>query len=182
MFLPHSHIEAAMPYELTRGEFSLSTDPKRLDLEAMHEFLSQSYWARHRPRDVFQKAVDNSLCFGLYRGARQVGFARVISDFATFAYLADVYVLELYRGRGLAKWMVCSILAHPDLRAVRRWLLTTKDAHKLYRECGFCDLKEPEHHMQLLQPYPGEVPGGSAVADKLLGLARRFRRGRKEEG
>jgi GNAT superfamily N-acetyltransferase len=171
-----------MPYELTRGDFLLSTEPKRLDLEGTFEFLSRSYWARHRPREVFLRAVEHSLCFGLYRGSRQIGFARVISDSATFAYLADVYVVELYRGRGLAKWMVSSVLAHPDLKTVRRWLLTTKDAHRLYRECGFSDLKEPEQQMQLLQPYPGELPTGSPVAVRFFGLTRRFQRRRKAGG
>jgi len=164
-----------MYYELTNGEFILSTDPSRLDLVDIHEFLSKSYWAAHRPRGVFETAVKNSLCFGVYRGKRQIGFARVITDYASFAYLADVYILELYRGRGLAKWLVTSMLSHPELKSVRRWLLTTRDAHKLYRGCGFSELREPEHHMQLLQPYPGEVPAGGKIKNHLVELGQKLR-------
>jgi GNAT superfamily N-acetyltransferase len=147
-----------------------------LDRVSIHGFLSNSYWAKHRPREVFEKALENSVCFGLYRSSHQVGFARVITDCATFAYLADVYILEPYRGQGLAKWLITSILAHPALRQVRRWLLTTKDAHKLYRECGFSGLKEPEHHMQRLQPYPGELPATEKMGLKLREIASRMRR------
>jgi len=164
-----------MHYELINGEFILSTDPSRLDLVDVQEFLSKSYWAKHRPRDAFEKAVKNSLCFGVYRGRRQIGFARVVTDYAAFAYLADVYILELYRGRGLAKWLIKSILSHPELRQIRRWLLTTRDAHKLYRECGFSELKEPEHQMQLLQPYPEELPARGRIKKHLLELGQKFR-------
>lgn len=164
-----------MHYELSNGEFLLSTDPSRLDLAGIHEFLSKSYWASQRPRETFETAVKNSLCFGVYRGRCQIGFARVVSDYATFAYLADVYILEMYRGRGLAKWLVTSILSHPKLKPVRRWLLTTRDAHKLYRGCGFSELKEPEHHMQLLQPYPGELPARGRVKKHLFELGQKLR-------
>ena len=164
-----------MYYELSNGEFILSTDPSRLDLVDIHAFLSKSYWGKHRPRDVFETAVKNSLCFGVYRGKRQIGFARVITDYASFAYLADVYILESYRGRGLAKWLITSILSHPELKPVRRWLLTTRDAHKLYRGCGFSELQEPEHHMQLLQPYPGEFPARGRVKKQLLELGLKLR-------
>ena len=164
-----------MHYELSNGEFILSTDPSRLDLVGTHEFLSKSYWAAHRPRETFETAVKNSLCFGVYRGKRQVGFARVITDYASFAYLADVYILELYRGRGLAKWMVTSMISHPELKKVRRWLLTTRDAHKLYRGCGFSELREPEQHMQLLQPYPGEVPAGGKIKKQLVEFGQKLR-------
>lgn len=145
-----------MHYEVTKQGFTLSTDPSRLDVDSIHKFLAGSYWAKHRPRGVLEKAIAHSLCFGVYRGSRQVGFARVISDYATFGYLADVYIEEEYRGRGLAKWLVSSVLSHPELTGLRRLLLTTRDAHKLYRQLGFFGLREPEHHMQLLQPYPGE--------------------------
>jgi GNAT superfamily N-acetyltransferase len=164
-----------MYYELSNGEFILSTDPSRLDVVDIHEFLSRSYWANHRPRETFEKAVKNSLCFGVYSGRRQIGFARVVTDYATFAYLADVYIVELFRGRGLAKWLVTSILSHPDLKQVRRWLLTTRDAHKLYRGCGFSELKEPEHHMQLLQPYPGELPARGRVSKRLAEHGKKLR-------
>ena len=169
-----------MYYELSNDEFIISTDPSRLDLVDIHEFLSKSYWARHRPREAFEKAVKNSLCFGVYFGRRQIGFARVVTDYATFGYLADVYILELYRGRGLAKWLVTSILSHPELKQIRRWLLTTRDAHKLYRACGFSELQEPEHHLQLLRPYSGELPARGRVKKRLIELGQKLRRPAKE--
>ena len=164
-----------MYYELSNGEFILSTDPSRLDIVGTHEFLSKSYWAAPRPRNVFETAVKNSLCFGVYLGKRQIGFARVITDYATFAYLADVYILEMYRGRGLARWMVTSLLAHPELKPIRRWLLTTRDAHKLFRGCGFSELREPDHHMQLLQSYPGEMPARGKVKKHLFEFGQKLR-------
>lgn len=137
-------------FEQTRGPFTISTDPGRLDVDAVHDFLSRSYWARDIPRDVVARSIAHSLCFGLYEGPLQVGFARVITDQATYAYLADVYVLEPYRGRGLAKWMLQCILAHPDLQGLRRWSLVTRDAHELYRPFGFT---EPAggRHMEIVR-------------------------------
>lgn len=136
-----------------RGEFSISNDASRLDLEAIHDYLShRSYWAAGRGPEVVRRSVENSLAFGLYHGARQVGFARVITDRATFAWLADVFVLEEFRGRGLGKWLVETVLAHPDLRALRRWVLATKDAHELYRRFGFGELKRPERWMEMHDP------------------------------
>jgi GNAT superfamily N-acetyltransferase len=148
-----------MHLNLQKENFTLSTDPARLDIDAIHGFLSQSYWAKHRPRTLLEKAIQHSICFGVYNGKAQIGFARAITDYATFGYIADVYILEPYRGRGLARWLIKAILSHPDLKDLRRWLLTTRDAHKLYRECGFSQLNEPDHHMQRLQPYPGEESG-----------------------
>ena len=144
-------------YEQQLKEFCISTDPSRLDHDAVYKFLSNTYWGRQRPRPVFDKAMKHSLCFGVYKKREQVGFARVITDYATYAYLADVYVEEAHRGQGLGRWLVKSILAHPELVPMRRWALITKDAHKLYRGCGFSPLNEPEHHMQRLEPYTAET-------------------------
>jgi GNAT superfamily N-acetyltransferase len=104
------------------------------------------------------KAIHHSLCFGIYRNTQQVGFARAITDYATFAYMADVYIAEPFRGRGLGKWLVESMLAHPELRGLRRWALLTQDAHELYRQCGFTPATHPEDVMERLQPYPGGKP------------------------
>jgi GNAT superfamily N-acetyltransferase len=134
--------------EWRRGVFTISTDVERLDRAAIHEFLAASYWARGISRALVDRSIEGSLCFGLYDGPRQVGFARVITDSATFAYLADVYVLESHRGRGLATWLMESILAHPDLQGLRRWMLVTRDAHGLYRKVGFRDLAHPERLME----------------------------------
>jgi GNAT superfamily N-acetyltransferase len=131
---------------------TISTDRRRLDRAAVHEFLKDSYWAKNIPREVVDRAIEGSLCFGLYEGARQVGFARVITDRATFAYLADVFVLEPYRGRGLAAWLMETIRSHPDLQNLRRWMLVTKDAHRLYRRCGFEQLGHPERIMEIVDP------------------------------
>jgi GNAT superfamily N-acetyltransferase len=131
-----------------RDGYLISTDKSRLDLPAIHHFLSQeAYWSKNIPFDVVKRAVENSLCFGVYHGEEQVGFARVISDLATFAYIGDVFILEGHRGRGLSKWLVESILAHPDLQGLRTWLLATRDAHELYRRFGFQGLTSPERYM-----------------------------------
>lgn len=143
MSLPH--------LELTQGAYSISTDPKRLDLDAIHAYLTRSYWAKGISKELVSKALQNSLCFGLYEGSVQIGFARVITDRATFAYLSDVYVLEAYRGRGLGKWLMGVIVAHPDLQGLRRFSLGTRDAHGLYRQFGFTPLAHPERHMEIFQ-------------------------------
>lgn len=142
-----------MTVERHRDGYLISTDKSRLDLSAIHHFLSQeAYWSKNIPFDVVKKAVENSLCFGVYHGEEQVGFARVISDLATFAYIADVFIVESHRGRGLSKWLVESILAHPDLQGLRTWLLATRDAHELYRRFGFQNLSNPERHMVIKNP------------------------------
>src|SRR2546430_858677 len=122
-----------MPLEIQKGEFSLSTEAQRLDIDAIYNFLSQTYWARYRSREVVERSIHNSLCFGIYKGASQVGFGRAVTDRATYAYIADVYILEPYRGRGLARWLIQSMLSHPELEKIRRWSLLTPDAHDLYR-------------------------------------------------
>ena len=141
--------------EWKRDQFTISTDKERLDRAAIHEFLRTSYWARGIPRQVVDRSIENSLCFGLYDGERQIGFARVISDFATFAYLSDVFVLDSHRGRGLGTWFMEVVLSHPDLRNLRRWMLATADAHGLYRKVGFTELSRPERIMEklLARPY-----------------------------
>lgn len=136
--------------EWRRGGFTISTDPARIDRPLIHEFLAASYWARGIPRETVDRSIEGALCFGLYENERQVGFARAITDRATFAYLADVFVLESHRGRGLAAWLMETILAHPDLQGLRRWMLLTRDAHPLYRRVGFTELAHPERVMEKL--------------------------------
>jgi GNAT superfamily N-acetyltransferase len=140
--------------ERHRDGFMVSTDRARLDLDAIHGFLAESsYWAKRIPFEIFARSVENSLCFGVYDSAgSQVGFARVISDFATFAYVADVFVLDSHRGRGLGKLLMESILQHPQLQGLRRWVLTTLDAHALYAQFGFTSPKWPERFMEILRP------------------------------
>lgn len=146
------------PFEHRRGEFLVSTDPKRLDLNVIHTFLTNCYWAKGIPREVVARSIEHSLCFGIYDGTgAQVAFARVISDFATVAYLGDVFVLESHRGRGLSKWMMESIMRHPALQGLRRWILLTRDAHGLYERFGFTPLKSPARYMELHQPDIYEV-------------------------
>ena len=119
------------------GRFLISTDRSKLDVDVIHKFLARSYWAEGIPRETVERAIENSLCFGVYDNARQIGFARVISDFATYAYVADVFILEPYRERGLGKELMASIMAHPDLQGLRRWSLGTRDAQGLYTQFGF---------------------------------------------
>ncbi len=138
-----------MPFEQTTPDgLTISDDPARLDLDVICGYLStESYWATGRPREVIERSIAHSLPFGLYDGAAQVGFARVVTDRATFAYLADVFVLSSHRGRGLSKRLVAAILAHPELQGLRRWLLVTRDAHGLYARFGFTPLPEPARFM-----------------------------------
>lgn len=138
--------------EERRGEFLLSTDRERLDLNVIHRFLIASYWAEGIPSEVVTRSIENSLCFGVYKQAQQVGFARAISDFATYAYLADVFVIEAFRGHGLGKWMMECIMKHPQLQGLRRWTLATRDAHPLYAQFGFAPLKKPGNFMELHNP------------------------------
>ena len=129
--------------------YSVSSNPLLLDLDVIHGFISQSYWAKGIPRTLVEKMVENSLCFGVYHKTAQVGFARVITDRATFAYLADVFILPDHRGNGLSKALVQTILAHPDLQGLRRWMLVTLDAQKLYEQFGFTVAAHPERHMEI---------------------------------
>jgi GNAT superfamily N-acetyltransferase len=140
--------EGTAVLEERRGDYLLSTDRERVQVQAVHAYLARSYWSAGIPIDVVEKGVRNSLCFGIYHGGAQVGFARIISDLATFAYLADVYVLEEHRGAGLAVWLMDFITRHPDLQGLRRWMLATRDAHGLYRKFGWTDLTSPQRWMQ----------------------------------
>ena len=138
--------------DVTRGPYIVSTDAARLDLDVIHGFLTQSYWSPGVPRDVVERAIKGSLCFGLYEGTRQIGFARVITDQATYAYLADVFVLDAEQGKGLGTWLMEVIMAHPALQGLRRWGLITRDAHALYRKVGFKPLANPDRHMEIAKP------------------------------
>lgn len=131
---------------------TISTDPYRLDLKLIHEFLKTAYWCEELPRDVLERAILNSLCFGMYENGHLVGFARVITDRATYAYLADVFVLDSHRRRGLSKRLMEAIVAHRDLQGLRRWSLITRDAHGLYAQFGFKPLSQPERHMEIFNP------------------------------
>ncbi len=154
-------------FEERREGYLISTDRARLELDVIHDFLTNCYWAKGIPREIVQRSVENSLCFGVYedwehqiprltkevrRGAPQVGFARVVSDFATVAYLGDVFALESHRGRGLSKWLMECVMRHPALQNLRRWILLTRDAHGLYSKYGFTALTTPERYMELRRP------------------------------
>jgi GNAT superfamily N-acetyltransferase len=130
------------------GIVTIDTDKRRLDLDIIHGFLTTSYWSPNIARETVRRAIENSLCFGVYVGTQQVGFARVITDSVTFAYLADVFVLEGYRGRGLAKRLMDAIVNHAQLQGLRRWMLITRDAHALYAQYGFTSLATPEKVME----------------------------------
>jgi GNAT superfamily N-acetyltransferase len=138
--------------EWRRGEYTISTDAARIDLDVVHGYLARSYWSRGVARDVVARSIAGSLNFGLYLGDVQVGFARVITDYAAFAYLADVFVLEEHRGRGLGVWLVETIVAHPALQGLRVFRLATKDAHSLYEKAGFRPLAHPERMMEIVTP------------------------------
>ncbi len=150
--------------ELPEG-YVLSTDPGLLDLEVIHGFIAQSYWAKAMPRTLVEKMIRHSLCFGIYRQAAQVGFARIISDFTTFAYLADVFILPEHRGKGLSKALMETILAHPDLQGLRRWMLVTLDAQGLYKQFGFKPVAHPERYLEI--HYPGMYEKMELGADAL---------------
>lgn len=134
------------------NHFRVITNIDDMEMAVIHGFLSQSYWAKGIPQATLQKALQNSLCFGLFDGEQQVGFARMVTDKATFAYLADVFVLESHRGHGGAKTLMTAIMDHADLQGLRRMLLATRDAHSLYRQFGFTDLARPEIMMELHRP------------------------------
>lgn len=138
--------------EVIQENFMVSTDKSKLDLFVIHAFLTKSYWATNIPFEIVKKSIENSLCFGVYDNGKQVGFARIISDYATFAYLADVFVLPENRGNGLSKFLMQTIKTHPELQNLRRWMLATKDAHKLYEKFGFTRLIDPDPIMVISNP------------------------------
>lgn len=132
-----------MKTESTKDDLLISDDPALLDIAVIHDYLSgQSYWAEHVPREIVEKSIANSLCFGLYKSGKQIGFGRLVTDKATFAYLADVFILEEYRGQGLSKWLMEVIQSHPEVQGLRRWMLMTRDAQGLYEQFGWTVLDE----------------------------------------
>lgn len=136
--------------EWKNDEFVISTNKERLQIEVIQKFLAEdSYWAQNRTLKQTRKAIENSICFGVYASERQIGFARIVSDCATFAYIGDVFILEEFRGHGLSKKLMSAMLEHPDLQNLRRWVLATKDAHGLYEQFGFHNLTFPERWMEL---------------------------------
>jgi GNAT superfamily N-acetyltransferase len=137
--------------EHQRGEFRITTDPAAADVDAVHAYLARSYWAENVAREIVARSLAGCIPFSVFHGEEQIGLARVITDRATFAYLSDVYILETYRGRGLAVWLMETVMAHPDLQGLRRFSLTTRDAHGLYRRFGFADLAEPARHLEILR-------------------------------
>ncbi len=138
--------------DVTNGSFTISTDNSRLQIEVIVEFLRGAYWASNRGRDLIERSLGHSLNFGLYDNESQIGLARIITDCATFAYLCDVFVLEAYRGRGLSKWLMSTVTAHPDLAHLRRFMLATRDAHGLYAQFGFTALNAPDRWMEKFRP------------------------------
>lgn len=143
--------------ETQRDNFTISSDPARLDLDSMVDMLTRAYWAVGRPRERTERAIHNSLVFCVYDGEKQIGMARVVTDYSIFAYLCDVFIHEDYRARGLGKWLIQTILEHPDLREMRRWVLVTSDAHGLYKQFGFTSIEDPEHWMQSFRRFPEET-------------------------
>jgi ribosomal protein S18 acetylase RimI-like enzyme len=145
-------MEGAMgDWEVRRGNFIVSDDPARLAVAAIHAYLTRSYWAEGIPLETVRRSLENSLCIGLYEQDDQIGFARVITDRTTFAYLCDVYVLEQYQGQGLGRWMMECVMAHPDLQGLRRFSLVTRSAQGLYAPLGFAPVASPERHMEIVR-------------------------------
>ena len=143
--------------ETSAGDIVVTTDRSRLDLDVIHGFLTTSYWARGIPRETVARSMEHSLCFGAFDEGRQIGFARVVSDHATFAYICDVFALESHRGSGVGKSLMAAIMSHPELQGLRRWTLFTRDAHGLYRQFGFGAAAHPERLMEVVDrdPYRG---------------------------
>ena len=146
-----------MQPHITHGEYEITADKLRLDVATIHAYLTQSYWSPGVPRAIVERAIEGSLCFGVFHNGQQVGFARVVTDRATFAYLADVFILEPHRGKGVSKRLMEVVFAHPDLQGLRRFMLATKDAHGLYRQFGFTELSNPARFMELHRPHVYEA-------------------------
>jgi len=153
-----------MPHEQWHDDILVSTDPARLDVDTVHAFLTRSYWAEGIPRETVERSIRHSICFGAFDGSRQVGFARVISDRATFAYVCDVFVLPSHRGRSVGKRLMACITSHPELQNLRLWTLFTRDAHGLYRRHGFAEARYPDRLMERRQPRPYGVGAGASGA------------------
>jgi N-acetylglutamate synthase-like GNAT family acetyltransferase len=140
---------------LTQNSISISVDKSKLDIDLIHEFLTNSYWAAGRNRELVEKTIEHSLCFGVYSNTKQIGFARVITDYVILAYVADVFILEPYRGIGLGKKLVGAVLSHPELQGIKKWMLATSDAHGLYSQFGFRPMSNPEKFMELFNSNSG---------------------------
>lgn len=138
--------------DFVKDGFTISTEKGKLDIELIHSFLNRTYWAEGISKETIRRSIEGSLCFGVFESDKQVGFARMITDKATFAYLADVFIIEEYRGRGLSKWLMQVIMSHPDLQGLRRMILATKDAHGLYKQFGFTPLINVDRWMHILDP------------------------------
>jgi GNAT superfamily N-acetyltransferase len=134
------------------SEYTFSVDKERLDVKTIHHFLSNSYWSKDIPMEIVQRSIENSFCFGVYFNTEQVGFARVITDHVTFGYLADVFIIEAHRGKGLSKKLMEFVMIHPQLQGLRGFYLRTRDAHELYKQFGFTPIAKPENFMQIKQP------------------------------
>ena len=135
--------------EIIRGNFIISTEKSKLQIDVIHKYLSEeSYWAKNISKERVQRAIEHAICFGVYDGEKQIGFARIVTDYAIIAYLGDVFILEPYRGKGLSKWLMECIVAHPDLTDLRRFVLATLDAHGLYEQFDFNSLHYPERWME----------------------------------
>ena len=138
--------------DFKKNGFTITTEKEKLDIDLIHSFLNRTYWAEGISKETIRRSIEGSLCFGVYENDKQIGFARMITDRATFAYLADVFIIEEYRGRGLSKWLMEVIMSHPDLQRLRRMILATKDAHGLYEKFGFTPLINVERWMHILDP------------------------------
>ena len=138
--------------DFTKDRFYISTEKEKMDIDLIHSFLTRSYWAEGISKEIVSRSIDGALCFGVFENDKQVGFARMITDRATFAYLADVFILEEYRGLGLSKWLMEVIMSYPDLRGLRRMMLATRDAHELYKKFGFTSLNNVDRWMHIHYP------------------------------
>lgn len=160
--------------EFPSSRFQVSTDPERLDVNVLQDFLSTSYWAKGRTLEQIKRTVAHSLPFGLFENERQIGFARVLTDYVTFAYVADVFILEEFRGRGLGRWLMNQVISHPELQEVRTWFLGTRDAHDLYRQVGFTELTHPEMLMERLVAPISHLHSVAEDCSSVVGASDRF--------
>ena len=136
----------------SKGDYIITTDRSKFDIHAIHDFLSHAYWSKDIPFDTVKRSIENSLCFGVFHDEKHIGFARIITDYATIAYLGDVYILPEHRGHGLSKWLMEQVTSHPELQGLRRWILATRDAHKLYEQFGWTALSKPDRFMERFDP------------------------------
>ncbi len=145
-------MDCGAAFEQRRGEFTVTTDATRMDIDVIHGYLARAYWSEGIPREIVERAVPRSLCFGLFERETQIGFARVVTDYTTFAYICDVFVLESHQGKGLGTWLMQCVMQHPEMQGLRRCQLITRDAHTLYEKVGFRSLSKAERHMERTTP------------------------------